>query len=567
MGVDAPIDITSEERKTVLALLQRHLPGTAAWVYGSRVKWTSRPQSDLDLVVFTTPEQRRKVGDLREAFEASNLPFRVDLFVWDEVPDSFRRRIQSDHVRLVSTSSERNPTPRSWPRTALGKVIDLRLSSVDKKTQLNERYVRLCNYTDVYSNSFIHSGLSFMNGTATDREISNYALKVGDVVITKDSETYDDIGVPALVREAVRDLVCGYHLAILRANPLQLDGTYLFYALSTTDVQQQFHSYANGVTRFGLRKADICLIDIPLPPPDGQRTIGRILRTLDDKIELNRRMNATLETMGRALFKSWFVDFDPVRAKMKGRDTGLPRDIADLFPDRLVESELGGIPLGWPVESLADHFEAVKGVSYKGSGLGGDGVPLHNLNSVHEGGGYKYEGIKFYSGEYVERHLVCPGDVIVANTEQGHERLLIGYAAIVPKLFGGHGIYSHHICRLRPRSHGHLSTPFLHLLLNSPWMHDLVSGYANGTTVNMLPMDALQKPMVVVPPKGLLEAFDALALHLEHRREEAVRDSRTLGVLRDALLPKLVSGELRVNSVGTAYSCDAPSASVGANEA
>ena len=103
MGVDAAIDITTEERQTVLALLQRHLPGTAAWVYGSRVKWTSRPQSDLDLVVFATPEQRSQVGDLREAFEESNLPFRVDLFVWDDVPDSFREQIQEDHVVLVDT--------------------------------------------------------------------------------------------------------------------------------------------------------------------------------------------------------------------------------------------------------------------------------------------------------------------------------------------------------------------------------------------------------------------------------------------------------------------------------
>ena len=84
------IDITAEQRKTVLALLARHLPNTTAWVYGSRVKWTSRPQSDLDLVVFATPEQAGRVSDLREAFEESNLPFRVDLFVWDEVPEQFR---------------------------------------------------------------------------------------------------------------------------------------------------------------------------------------------------------------------------------------------------------------------------------------------------------------------------------------------------------------------------------------------------------------------------------------------------------------------------------------------
>ena len=547
MGIDATIDITAEERKTVLALLQRHVPGTAAWAYGSRVKRTSRPGSDLDLVVFATLAQRRQVGDLREAFEESNLPFPVDVSVWEDVPEEFRKRIESEHVKLEAAASRGYPAARAWPRTPLGTVIDLRLSGVDKKPQPTEKPVRLCNYMDVYANSFIHGGLSFMRGTATDREIANCTLRAGDVVITKDSEKHNDIGVPALVREAVPDLLCGYHLAILRADLPQLDGTYLFYALSTAEVQQQFHSYANGMTRFGLRKADIRLVEIPLPPSDHQRAIGIVLRTLDDKIELNRRMHATLDAMARALFKSWFVDFDPVRAKMKGRDPGVTKEIADLFPDRLVDSELGEIPQGWEIGRLSDHFEAVKGVSYKGSGLGRAGLPLHNLNSIHEGGGYKYDGIKFYSGEYTDRHLVHPGDVIVANTEQGHERLLIGYAAIVPELFGERGIASHHVYRLRARNNGRLSARFLHLLLNSPWMHDLVSGYANGTTVNMLPVDAVQRPMVLVPASALIEAFDTFASRLERRREGTVQDSRTLGGFRDTLLPKLVSGDVRLS--------------------
>jgi type I restriction enzyme S subunit len=250
--------------------------------------------------------------------------------------------------------------------------------------------------------------------------------------------------------------------------------------------------------------------------------------------------------MARALFKSWFVDFDPVRAKAEGRDPGLPQPLADLFPDSFEDSELGEIPKGWEVETLGDHFDAVKGVSYKGSGLGDSGMPLHNLNSVYEGGGYKYEGIKYYAGEYAERHVVRPGDVIVANTEQGHDRLLIGYAAVVPRLFGDHGIASHHIYRLRPKPGGPLTSTFLCHLLNSPQMHDIVSGYANGTTVNMLPVDGVQKPQIVCPPGPLVAAFDSLASNADNRREEMVSESRTLAALRDALLPKLISGELRV---------------------
>jgi type I restriction enzyme, S subunit len=256
--------------------------------------------------------------------------------------------------------------------------------------------------------------------------------------------------------------------------------------------------------------------------------------------------------MARALFQSWFVDFDPIRAKVEGRwrkgesMPDLPAYLWDLFPDRLVDSELGEIPTGWEIAALEDHFDGMKGVSYKGSGLSETGMPLHNLNSVYEGGGYKYEGIKYYNGEYAERHLVEPGDIIVANTEQGHDRLLIGYAAIVPRLFGELGIASHHIYRLRPKPSSPLTAAFLCHLLNSPQMHHIVSGYANGTTVNVLPIDGVQKPKIIVPPRALVTAFDRLATQAEGRREEMVTESHTLAALRDTLLPKLISGDLRV---------------------
>ena len=304
---------------------------------------------------------------------------------------------------------------------------------------------------------------------------------------------------------------------------------------------------ATGSTFPNVSSSQLAEIPYPNISVAEQRAIAHILGTLDDKIELNRRMNETLEAMARALFKSWFIDFDPVRAKMEGRDTGLPKHIADLFPKRFVNSELGEIPEGWANENLSNHFEDMKGVSYKGSGLGEDGIPLHNLNSIHEGGGYKYEGIKFYSGEYADRHIVRPGDIIVANTEQGHNRLLIGYAALVPSFFGNYGIASHHVYRLRPKLSSQLSTTYIYYLLNSPHMHDIVSGYANGTTVNMLPIDGLQKPSIVCPPRPLVTTFDTLTKNVHLRCEELVYESRIFTTLRDTLLPKLITGELRVN--------------------
>ncbi|MGH7581641.1 MAG: restriction endonuclease subunit S [Gemmatimonadales bacterium] len=285
-------------------------------------------------------------------------------------------------------------------------------------------------------------------------------------------------------------------------------------------------------------------LSVSLPPIETQRAIGGTLGVLDDKIDLNRRMSETLEAIARALFKSWFVDFDPVRAKAEGRDPGLPKTIADLFPDSFEESELGEIPRGWRVEALGDCVDAERGLSYKGSGLRRSGMPMHNLNSIYEGGGYKDAGIKNYDGQYKPRHLARAGDVLVVNTEQGHDRLLIGHAAIVPASFDGGSLFSHHLYRVRPKRGCALTTDYLCRLLNTSSVHDTVSGYANGTTVNMLPMHALQMPSVVIPLKALVGAFTALAQNSRQQHECMIQESRTLVALRDGLLPGLVSGRL-----------------------
>lgn len=342
---------------------------------------------------------------------------------------------------------------------------------------------------------------------------------------------------------------------VFRVTPAEgIDRTFFYYLLCY--LKPNFVGIARNKQTTGLghvTKRDLENIEGAYPPLPEQRAIAHILGTLDDKIELNRKMSETLEQMARALFKSWFVDFDPVRAKMEGRWKrgqslpGLPAHLYDLFPDRLVDSELGEIPEGWSVSQLSAQVDAVKGVSYKGSSLADSGVPLHNLNSIHEGGGYKYEGIKFYCGEYAARHVVRPGDLIVANTEQGHDCLLIGYAALVPRLFGPEGIVSHHIYVLRSRPGAVLTSAYLCYLLNSTHMHNAVAGYANGTTVNMLPLDGVQQPLIVVPPQMLTSIFHRLATNIVDRCEEMVAESRTLAALRDALLPKLMGGEIRID--------------------
>jgi len=256
---------------------------------------------------------------------------------------------------------------------------------------------------------------------------------------------------------------------------------------------------------------------VPVPPLMDQVRIGELLGALDDKIELNRRMSATLEELARTLFAEWFGVLDPER-----------------------------VPEGWTVASLNDHVEVTRGLSYTGAGLSDDGMPLHNLDSIYEGGGYKYHGVKHYRGDYRDRHVVRGGDLLVANTEQGFEHLLIGFPALVPERFGDLGLFSHHLYRLRPKTGSYLTARFLYLALMSPRLRQVVVGFSNGTTVNMLPLDSLQRPRLAVPPASLVQVFDRTISPIFAKQEQLQLGSETLAQLRDVLLPKLMSGEIRL---------------------
>jgi type I restriction enzyme S subunit len=377
------------------------------------------------------------------------------------------------------------------------------------------------------------------------------------------------VGEPCLIKEEPDFAIKNIGLFKTKS---EVDGKWLYYFLRSKDAQQSIREQSRGTPQQyiplgALRDFPILVTDDPAE----QKAIAAVLGALDDKIDLNRRMNATLEAMARALFQSWFVDFDPVRLRLsydgqvrptQENPTGLPAEAlakvgldpatAALFPDSFQDSPLGPVPKGWKVERFDVHITADRGLSYKGEGLRDDrtGLPMHNLNSVYEGGGYKHEGLKYYAGEYREKHLLEPGDMIVTNTEQGFDHLLIGHAAIVPRCYGPKGIYSHHIYRVRHKPTSPFSPHYLVELFNNRRWHYWISGFSNGTTINMLPMDALEMPMLVVPPLELVKKFTALAEAAHIQVEDNKQQSRTLATLRDTLLPKLLSGELSLENIG-----------------
>ncbi len=533
-----PVDAAPPDLETVRRILREHAPELEVRAFGSRVSWTARETSDLDLALMTDePLDVARMAVLRAAFTDSRLPFRVDVVDWAGVSDGFRKVIESEYVTLVGKPGR--GTGGSWPTAPLGQVTELTLSSVDKKTKPHEQAVLLCNYMDVYSNKFIRSDLDFMTATATEREIRRCALRPGDVVITKDSEQYDDIGVPALVRDDVGNLVCGYHLAILRPLQESIHGHYLLYALQIENVQHQFHAYANGVTRFGLRKDDILRVEIPLPPLPEQRAIAGVLGALDDKIDLNRRMNETLEAMARALFKSWFVDFDPVRAKAEGRDTGLPDHISDLFPDRLVDSELGEIPEGWEISEIGVEVDAVGGATpstkepaywIEGKLHWATPKDLAKLRSpvlLETNSKITDAGI-----EKISTGLLPVGTVLLSS------RAPIGYLAITEVPTAINQGFIAMICQKR--------LPNIYVLF---WCHenlDYIKAISGGSTFAEINKKSFRPIPVLIPPKRVLALYEDAVRPLYNRIVANVRESAPLAETRDILLPKLVSGEVRL---------------------
>jgi type I restriction enzyme S subunit len=284
-----------------------------------------------------------------------------------------------------------------------------------------------------------------------------------------------------------------------------------------------------------LNSDELKSLRVRLPPAPEQGAIAHILGTLDDKIELNRRMSETLEAMARALFKSWFVDFDPVRAKMEGRDLGLPTPLADLFPARLVDSELGEIPEGWKPRPLPDLIDVNptrilrRGVVAPYLDMANMPARGHSPNVVTErafGSGMRFTN----------------GDTLVARITPCLEN---GKTAFVDFLSDDQvGWGSTEYIVLRPKA---LPAEFAYCLARSDEFREFAIQSMTGSSGRQrVPAESLNHFLLPTVPQDVAETFGRVVRPLFARANAAARESRALAALRDALLPKLVSGELRV---------------------
>jgi len=294
--------------------------------------------------------------------------------------------------------------------------------------------------------------------------------------------------------------------------------------------------WASGSARDFVRRDDYRNLKIPAPPLPEQRTIAHILSTLDDKIELNCRMSETLEAMAQALFKSWFVDFDPVRAKMEGRDPGLPKEIADLFPSRMVESELGEIPEGWAAESIPDVIH-VNPTRQLRRGAKAPYLDMANMPTQ----GHSADGV--VEREFGSGMRFINGDTLFARITPCLENGKTAFVDFLPSGQVGWGSTEYIVLRPKPP----LPDEFAYCLARSESFRDFAIQSMTGSSGRQrVPAEALAHYKIAVPPKPIADLFGGAIKTMFARGNVASREARTLAALRDALLPKLIAGEIRV---------------------
>ncbi|GMV83555.1 MAG: hypothetical protein AMXMBFR7_47390 [Planctomycetota bacterium] len=325
---------------------------------------------------------------------------------------------------------------------------------------------------------------------------------------------------PAATNQQINTLVPDPDLA---------DDLFVYYSL-TSERNAIFRLGAGGSRTPILNKSGFEAFEITLPPLAEQKAIAAVLGSLDDKIELNRRMNATLEAMARALFQSWFVDFDPVRAKLDGRKpTGLDDATAALFPEHLEDTPLGHIPTGWKAGSVAEGFTLTMGQSPPGDTYNeeGNGLPF-------------YQGRTDFGFRFPTRRIYCtaptryakPGDTLVSvrapvgDINMANEECCIGRGVAAVRHKSGATSFTYHsMANLYP---------------------DFARFEAEGTVFGSINKDGFEKLPFVISPPEIIAAYERQAGPLDEQIRILENQSRTLATLRDTLLPKLLSGELSI---------------------
>ena len=395
--------------------------------------------------------------------------------------------------------------------------------------------ISLIRSQNIYNYEFHRDGLAYITEDHA-KELSNVEILPKDVLL---NITGDSVARCCMVAEDVLPARVNQHVAIIRPVHSKLNPQYLMYSLVNPSMQQYLLALAGaGATINALTKGMIEDLEIPFHPIPIQGRIAEILGSLDRKIELNRKTNETLEAMARTLFKSWFIDFDPVRAKFEGRDTGLPKEIADLFPDEFQGSELGEIPKGWCVVPLIQAIE-VNPFRPLHKGDVAPYLDMANMPTTTARANGIIERV-FGSGmRFIQ------GDTLVARITPCLENGKTCFVDFLDENKIGWGSTEYIVFRSKPP----LPLEFSYFLARTDNFRSFAISNMTGTSGRQrVPADCFNQYLMVLPSTKVTETFGQISSSVMRQMKINDKQSQTLVSNRDLLLLKLISGEIDIRN-------------------
>lgn len=407
----------------------------------------------------------------------------------------------------------------SWRRIPLKRVAKIRVSNVDKKAVDGEPQVRLCNYTDVYYRESIDPSQEFTRATASPWQVSAFGLERADVVITKDSESADDIGIPAYVGRGAPDLICGYHLALIRPSQDLIDGRFLFWAMSSSAMRRQLEVAATGVTRFGLRLEAIGGATLGLPPLSLQRAIVDFLDAETARIDALVEKKRAVIGLAEDRYWSWMSE--RIR-RLAAPKTELRRALV-----RITDGPFGS--------------------SLTSSHYADDGARVVRLGNIGMAEFKNHDEAYIPDDHYATllKHRVGSGDLLIAGLGDANNH--VGRGCVAPDL--GRAIVKAD-CYCAKLDKRRASSWFLALYLSSPLGRNAVANLSRGSTRTRINVDVAKAVPVVLPPLPEQEKIVGEAGRQRQvakaLREALERQIELLKEHRQALVTAAVTGRLGI---------------------
>ena len=407
-----------------------------------------------------------------------------------------------------------------WIEKPLSELAAIRVSNVDKKSLPSEHPVRLCNYMDVYSGLYLNDQVEYMEATASAREIANFALQTGDVIITKDSESPDDIGIPAMIDQTAGGLVCGYHLAILRPNESKIDPLFLLKQVESDAVRRYYLRRAAGSTRYALATGTIEATPIKVASLGSQRAISRILRAIDTQIEATEALIAKQERVRAGLMQDLFTRGVDEHGQLRP-----PRDEA---PHLYYQTKLGWLPKGWEAPELASllaHTPTPMRSGPFGSALlkhelVASGIPFLGIDNIHIEQ-FKSDFVRFVTPRKfaeLSRYRVLPDDVVI--TIMG----TVGRCCVIPDGFG-EMLSSKHLWTMTFNQSKVLPEMVCWQLNHAPWVLSRFRAKSQGGIMDAIQSSTLRELRLPLPPVSeqaqILRIYREATCHLQMMRDEA----------------------------------------------